>query len=156
MRLMDHVAINFNKNTSMAAVLLNIDKAFDTTWHPGLLYKFSKLHFSANVIKLFSSFLSNRKLRVTVEGELSSRREIQAKVPQGSVLAHTLYSSYKNDAPRTPGVQLAFLADDTCTRVYSKVSGLAACSENCKWYNYLPLGAVVSLFYESVRRVLPP
>jgi hypothetical protein len=37
-----------------------------------------------------------------------------------------------------------------CTKVYPKVSGLAAWSENCKWYNSLPLGAVVSLFYESV------
>jgi hypothetical protein len=31
-------------------------------------------------------------------------------------------------------------------RVYPKVSGLAAWSENCKWYSSLPLGAVVSLF----------
>jgi hypothetical protein len=30
--------------------------------------------------------------------------------------------------------------------VYPKVSGLAAWSENCKWYNSLPLGAVGSLF----------
>jgi hypothetical protein len=36
------------------------------------------------------------------------------------------------------------------TRVYPKVSGLAAWSENCKWYGSLPIGAVVSLFYESV------
>jgi hypothetical protein len=35
------------------------------------------------------------------------------------------------------------------TRVYPIVSGLAAWSENCKWYSSLPLGAVVSLFYES-------
>jgi hypothetical protein len=27
--------------------------------------------------------------------------------------------------------------------VYPKVSGLAAWSENCKWYSSLPLGAVV-------------
>jgi len=35
-------------------------------------------------------------------------------------------------------------------RVCPKVSGLAAWSENCKWYGSLPLGAVVSLFCESV------
>jgi hypothetical protein len=40
--------------------------------------------------------------------------------------------------------------NNTDTRVYPKVSGLAACSENCKWYSSLPLGAVVSLFCESV------
>jgi hypothetical protein len=36
------------------------------------------------------------------------------------------------------------------TRVCPKVSGLAAWSENCKWYSSLPLDAVVSLFYKSV------
>jgi hypothetical protein len=35
-------------------------------------------------------------------------------------------------------------------RVYRKLSGLADWSENCKQYSSLPLGAVVSLFYESV------
>jgi hypothetical protein len=36
------------------------------------------------------------------------------------------------------------------TRVYPKVSGLAAWSENCKWYSSLPLYAVTLLFCESV------
>jgi hypothetical protein len=36
------------------------------------------------------------------------------------------------------------------TRVYPKVSGLAAWSENCKWYSSLPLDAIVSLFSESI------
>jgi hypothetical protein len=34
--------------------------------------------------------------------------------------------------------------------MYPKVSGLAAWSENCKWYSSLPLDAGVSLFCESV------
>jgi hypothetical protein len=36
------------------------------------------------------------------------------------------------------------------TSVYPEVSGLTAWNENCKWYNSLPLSAVVTLFYESV------
>jgi hypothetical protein len=64
MRLTDHVTLNFNNNISTAAVFLDIEKAFDTTWHPGLLNKLSKLEFSAAIIKLISSFLSNRKFRV--------------------------------------------------------------------------------------------
>jgi hypothetical protein len=35
-------------------------------------------------------------------------------------------------------------------RVYSNVFGLADWNENCKWYSSLPLGAVLSLFCESV------
>jgi hypothetical protein len=48
MRLEDHVTLNFNYNMSTAAVFLDIEKAFDTTWHPGLIYKLSKLQFSNN------------------------------------------------------------------------------------------------------------
>jgi len=36
------------------------------------------------------------------------------------------------------------------TRGYPKVSGLAAWSKNCNWCSSLPLGAVASLFSESV------
>jgi hypothetical protein len=39
MRLTDHVTLNFNNEMSTAAVFLDIEKAFDTTWHSGLLYK---------------------------------------------------------------------------------------------------------------------
>jgi hypothetical protein len=87
MRLTDPVTLNFNNNMSTAAVFLDIEKAFDRIWHAGLLNKLSKLHFSANLIKLISTFLTNRIFRVTVEGELSTPRKIQAGVPQGSVLA---------------------------------------------------------------------
>jgi hypothetical protein len=45
---------------------------------------------------------------------------------------------------------LRVFAGNTNMRVYPKVSGLAAWSENCKWYSSLPLGTDVSLFCESV------
>jgi hypothetical protein len=48
---------------SMASVFLDIEKAFDKTWHLGLLYKLSEL-------------ISQRKFRVSVEGELSAPRKI--------------------------------------------------------------------------------
>jgi len=41
-------------------------------------------------------------------------------------------------------------------RMYPKDSGLAAWSENCRCHSSLPVGAVVSLFCESVFWVLPP
>jgi hypothetical protein len=45
-KLADHVTLNFNNNMSTAAVFLDIEKAFNPTWQPGLLYKLSKLQFS--------------------------------------------------------------------------------------------------------------
>jgi hypothetical protein len=43
-----------------------------------------------------------------------------------------------------------FVNIKTNTRMFPEVSGLAAWSENCKWCSSVPLGAVVSLFCESV------
>jgi hypothetical protein len=123
MRLTDHVTFNFNNKTSTAAVFLDIEKAFDTTWHSGLLHKLSKLEFSTNVIKLLGSFLSQRKFRVSVEGEMSTPREMQAGVPQGSVLSPTLFNMYINDAPQTHGVQLSLFAGDTCLYASDRKEG---------------------------------
>jgi hypothetical protein len=71
MRLMDHVTLNVNNNMSTPVVFLDIEKAFDsTTWDLDLLYKLSELKFSISLIKLISFFLSQRKIRVSVEGEI--------------------------------------------------------------------------------------
>jgi hypothetical protein len=43
MRLTDHATLNFNNKMSTAVVFLDMEEAFDTTWHFGLLYNLSKL-----------------------------------------------------------------------------------------------------------------
>jgi len=73
--LTDHVTLKFIINVSMPAVFLDIEKAFDTTWHPVFLYSLYKLHFSASLMKLIYSFLSNREFRVMVKGGLSTPQE---------------------------------------------------------------------------------
>jgi hypothetical protein len=99
---------------STAAEFLDIEKAFCTKWYSGLLYKLSKLELSTRLIKSISSFLSQRICSVSVEGNMSTPREMWAGVSQVSVLFPTLYNMYINDAPQTPGVYLSLFADDTC------------------------------------------
>jgi hypothetical protein len=65
----------------------DIDKAFDTTWQSGLLYILPELEFLASLNKITASFLTERKLKVFVEGKFSAPRKIMAGVPQGSILA---------------------------------------------------------------------
>jgi hypothetical protein len=112
MRLTDRITLNFNNNMSTAAVFWDIEKAFDTTWHPGLLYKISKLQFPTNLIKLINSYLTyNSESRL--KANYPRQEKCKQGVPQGSVLAPTLYSLYFNDTPQTPGVHLALFADAT-------------------------------------------
>jgi hypothetical protein len=108
---------------STAAAFLDIEKAFDTTRQPGLLYKLSKLQFLTSCIKRIGSFLSQRKFRVSVEGEMSMPRSMQSGVPQGSVLSPTFYNLYINDTSQTPGVNLALFADDTCLYATDRKEG---------------------------------
>jgi hypothetical protein len=76
---------------STAAVFLYSEKVFDTTWYLGFLYKLLELKFLITLIKLISSFLSQRKFRVWVEGEMF--------MPQDLVPYTTLCSLYINDTP---------------------------------------------------------
>jgi hypothetical protein len=113
MRLADHITLNFNNNMSAAAVFLDIEKTFDKTWHSGILYKLSELAFSSRLIKLVAPFLANRKFKVLSEGEFSTPRNIEAGVPQGSVLAITLCRLFINDVPAAPGTHLSLFADNS-------------------------------------------
>jgi hypothetical protein len=84
MSLADHVTLNVNNDMSAAALFLDIEKAFDTTWHSGLPYKLLELEFLKNFIKQIASLLTDRKFNVLVEGKFSSPRKIAAgclKVP---------------------------------------------------------------------------
>jgi hypothetical protein len=84
MRLTDQLPLNFNNKVYPAAVFLNIEQTFDTTWQPGLLYKISKLHFSTSLVKPIRSFLSKRKFKVSVEADMSTPRKIQ----EGATMHH--------------------------------------------------------------------
>jgi hypothetical protein len=93
-RFTDHVALHFNKK-STAAIFLDIVKVFATTWHHGLLHKLFKLKLSISQIKLISGF-SQRNFRVSIEGEMSTPRNVQAGVPKDSVMSlHIVQYIYK-------------------------------------------------------------
>lgn len=96
-----------------AAVFFDIAKAFDKVWHNGLIHKLVKTNVPDTLIHIIRDYLSNRSFCYAYQGTLSSLRNTTAGVPQGSVLAPTLFSVYVNDLPSNGKVQLALFADDT-------------------------------------------
>ena len=69
-------------------------------------------------VSLISSFLSNRQLRVALDGKSSQEHPVNAGVPQGSILGLTLFLLYINDLLDDVICKIAIYADNTT--LYSK------------------------------------
>ena len=113
----DRITRAFNRSGATRAVALDISKAFDRVWHAGLLHKLKSYRISGQTFGLISSFLSNRRLRVLLDGKSSQEYPVNAGVPQGSILGPTLFLLYINDLPDVI-CDIAIYADDTT--LYSK------------------------------------
>ena len=85
----DRIAGAFNSSGSTWAVALDIPNAFDRVWHTDLLYKLRSSGISGQIFGLISSFLSNRKHRVVLDGKPSKEHLVNPGVPQGSTLSYT-------------------------------------------------------------------
>ena len=99
------------------AVAHDIFKAFDRVWDDGFLHRRRSYGISGQIFGFISSFLSNRRLRVVLDGKSSQEYPVNAGVPQGSILGPTLFLLYSNDLPDDV-VCNAIYADDTT--LYSK------------------------------------
>ena len=120
----DRIARAFNRSGATQAVGLDISKAFNRIWHAGLLHKLDSNGTSGQMVGLISSFLSNRQLRVVLDGKSSQEYPVNTGVPQGSILDPTLFLVYINDLPDDVICNIAIYADDTT--LYSK-SDQASC-----------------------------
>ena len=97
---------------------LDISKDFYRVWHPGLLHKLKSYGISGQIFGLISSFLSNRRLQVVLDGKSSEEYPVNVGVPQGSILGPALFQLYINDLPDDVICDIAIYADDTT--LYSK------------------------------------
>ena len=109
----EHFNRALDRRGEARAVALDISKAFDKVWHRGLLHKLQSYGVSGRMWSTAASFLSNRKLKVVLEGQSSPTFSVNSGVPQGSVLGPTLFLVYINDLPDTVLSQLAMYADDS-------------------------------------------
>lgn len=122
-RLTTHIKSALNNKLSTGLVSLDIEKAFDRTWHNGLVYKLICIKTPHYITKIIHSFLQNRTFQVYVNNQLSETHQINFGVPQGSVLSPTLYNIFTHDIPTTTNTEIALYADDTavyCTSRFSK------------------------------------
>ncbi|KAJ2937413.1 hypothetical protein O0L34_g19102 [Tuta absoluta] len=172
-RVLHHLADERNRERYTVGVFLDIEKAFDRVWHPGLLFKLLETTLPPGITRILASFLDGRHFYVDVAKAASSAKPIIAGVPQGSCLSPALYALYTNDIPTLEGrlqeweedVELALFADDSAYFASSRKAALAASKMQRvldllpvwldKWRMAVNVGKTAAIL-TGQQRILPP
>ena len=108
---------SMDKNHVIFLALLDLSAAFDVVDHELMLQRFEKSQgVNDQVLSWIESYLSNRTQQTCIDGQLSSKRDLQCGFPQGSKMGPRLYQKYTE--PLGKLVQSAillyhFYADDS-------------------------------------------
>ena len=102
-----------DEGKEVRVVFCDISKAFDRVWHKGLLRKLESIGIKGSLLSWVKNYLSERKQRVVINNSTSSWRDINAGVPQGSILGPLLFIVFINDILTDINSTIKLFADDT-------------------------------------------
>ena len=116
-RVHNDILHSVDRSGAVVLVLLDLSAAFDTLDHSLLLQSLAhNIGISGNALEWFRSYLSGRSQAVSVQGSLSTKRNLNCGVPQGSVLGPILFTTYTRPLGKIisdVGLCYMLYADDT-------------------------------------------
>ena len=115
--LTDFIKDKLSHGFYVGAVLLDVQKAFDSVNHTILCNKIAAIGIDPS---WFISYLSHRKQTVMINETISEEMSITCGVPQGGLLAPLLYLIYSNDMSISVQNKLLLYADDSVLLAYDK------------------------------------
>ena len=102
----------YDQGYTVDLLLFDFIKAFDKVHHQTLLNKLSLIGIRGNLYRWIESFLSNRTMKVSINGTQSKTHIITSGVPQGSVLGPLLFLLMVNHLGSNLTCHYMLFADD--------------------------------------------
>ena len=116
-KIFNDLLTHLDQNHAVLVALLDLSAAFDTVDHALLLQRLETTHgISGTALRWVKSYLSERTMRVTVDGMFSNPVTLDVGLPQGSQLGPRFYSDYTQPMGRLIRLLLLLYhlyADDT-------------------------------------------
>ncbi len=101
-----------DEDHTVDVICLHFAKAFESVIHRFLLAKMKYFGLVDVVVRWIEAYLTDRVLRVHVDGELSRTIPMCNGVPRGSVIGPLLFPTFVKDLPDTLEVLTPFFADN--------------------------------------------
>lgn len=101
---------------AVPVAFLDLAKAYDRTWHPGLLQRLAKIGIRGRAWAWIRAFLKQRRFRIVQGDKCSGWKEVAASVPQGAVLSPLLFALFLDPIASLfdgPEFQLPFAHDSS-------------------------------------------
>lgn len=110
--LYEQIANSQQHREQCNVVFRDVAKAFDKVWHDGLKYKILKLGLPRCFTALLCDYLNERTAEIQLKNYKGTPFTLKSGVPQGSVLAPTLYNFYVSDITQPSQSEYISYADD--------------------------------------------
>ncbi|KAF2351588.1 Reverse transcriptase domain [Trinorchestia longiramus] len=107
----DFIATTFIRRQVCIAVYLDLNGAYDSVWHEGIIYKLIASGLENTYVKWIKNYLMGRTAFVRLGAVQSEGVPITWRLPQGTVLSPLLFNIMLSDLP-VDGIQLIIYADD--------------------------------------------
>jgi len=98
-RVMDDWTKLLDQGISVDVVYTDFMKAFDKVSHTHLIHKLQNFGIHPTIIDWLRDFLHDRSQLVVYNNYISSSKEVESGVPQGTVVGPASFLSFVNELP---------------------------------------------------------
>lgn len=130
-----NITAGLNKRIGTLAVSLDTEKAFDTAWRKGIIFKMKSTYkFPDHICSIVQSYLTGRTFKVKHEDVTSKIVSADEGVPQGSILGPVLFNLYTMDIPAPDNTDTKVIAYADDILIYSTKLKLREAEHNVNAY----------------------